>query len=112
VVVAAGILLALGDPLKAAAGAHVEPPSPAELSGRPPVVAPGPAISAALATFPGSKLSIVEMPGAGTPYYKIRVLRSGEMRRFYGTTTVFIDAGDGRVLRAYDALRAAPGRAF
>lgn len=106
VITFAGALIALGDPLRKATDSVVTPPAAADLSGLPVTVGPGPAIVTALQRFPGSSLSIVEMPDEEDRYYKVRLLQPGEPRRIFGTTTVFIDAGDGRVLKTHDALAA------
>ncbi len=66
----------------------------------------------ALAQFPGSALSGVTMPSAGSPWYRIRVRQPGEWRRVYGTTVVYVAAANGRVLRTEDALQAPAKTAF
>lgn len=112
IIVLAGVLIALGDPIKEAAGGYVEAPQPSELSGLANTVRPGDAIATAIGQFPGSKLAILEMPDEEDRYYKIRLLQPGEARRIFGTTVVFVDAGDGEVLKTHDALRAPPSIAF
>jgi uncharacterized iron-regulated membrane protein len=82
----------------------VESPKPVAHGGATGKIALGDAITTALAQHPGSTLAIVEMPGAQTPWYRIRVRQPGEMRRVFGTTTVYVDAHDGRVLLDRDAF--------
>lgn len=45
------------------------------------------------------------MPGADNAYYRIRLRQPGELRRVYGTTTVYVDAHDGSVLLDRDAFK-------
>ena len=52
------------------------------------------------------------MPSSESALYKVRVLRPGEWRRVYGTTTVFVDARDGTVAARFDALSDGPRRSF
>ncbi|WP_332769473.1 PepSY-associated TM helix domain-containing protein [Phenylobacterium sp.] len=112
IVAFAGTLIALGDPLKEATKSYVAAPAPRELSGLPSTVGPGQAIATALRRFPDAALSIVEMPDAEDRFYKIRLLQPGEPRRIFGTTVVFVDAGDGRVLKVHDALKSPVGITF
>lgn len=118
VLVLAGSLLALDDPLDALLGTGA---SPAELAA---VIAPqvtslatapiGPAraIEVALGRFESSTLSGVRMPADGTPWYRVRVLQPGEPRRVYGTTAVYVSAIDARVLAVEDALHAPARQRF
>ena len=66
----------------------------------------------ALAAFPGSRLSAVSMPSLDNASYRVRLLQPGENRRIYGTTTVFVNANDGRVIKTFDALDDGPARSF
>ena len=65
----------------------------------------GDALALALQRYPGSRLSLVEMPGVDQPWYRIRLRQSGELRRVYGQTTVFVDARDGMLLLDSDAFK-------
>jgi uncharacterized iron-regulated membrane protein len=62
------------------------------------------ALTTALARHPGATLSIVTLPDAERPWYRIRVRQPGELRRVFGETTVFVDARDGAVLLDRDAF--------
>ncbi len=70
------------------------------------------AVDIALRIYPGATLSGVTMPSSESALYKVRVLRPGEWRRVYGTTTVFVDARDGTVAARFDALSDGPRRSF
>jgi uncharacterized iron-regulated membrane protein len=61
------------------------------------------AISSALALYPGSKLAAVELPDSDAPWFAIRVTQSHDVRRFFGTTTVYISNRNGGVLENYAA---------
>jgi uncharacterized iron-regulated membrane protein len=70
------------------------------------------AAGTALAAYPGSTLAAVYPPEGERPAWQIRVTQQGEARRAYGATRVFVSAVDGRILARFDALDAAPARAF
>jgi uncharacterized iron-regulated membrane protein len=70
------------------------------------------AVAKALAPYPGGRIAGISTPSADKPVYKIRLLQPGEPRRAYGTTTLFIDARDGRTLDVSDAFTAPIGRRF
>jgi uncharacterized iron-regulated membrane protein len=73
--------------------------APAVRTSTQPNLAPlGAALATALQRYPGAALSLVEMPGADHPWYRIRLRQSGELHRVYGQTSVFVDAHDGAVL--------------
>lgn len=63
------------------------------------------ALTTAMQRYPGAALSLVEMPDADQPWYRIRLRQAGELRRVFGQTTVFIDAHDGTILLDRDAFR-------
>ena len=63
------------------------------------------ALATAMQRYPGAALSLVEMPGADQPWYRIRLRQVGELRRVFGQTTIFVDAHDGTVLLDRDAFR-------
>jgi uncharacterized iron-regulated membrane protein len=81
----------------------VESPKPVAHAGPTGSVALGDAISTALARHPDATLAIVELPSADNAWYRIRLRKPGELRRVYGTTTVYVDAHDGSVLLDRDA---------
>lgn len=62
------------------------------------------AIDAAMAEFPGSQVSVFNLPTKTKPYYKIRLLQPGELRRYYGNTSVYVNAGDATIIATEDAL--------
>ena len=70
------------------------------------------AVSAALRSFPGSRVSGINLPADDMAFYKIRLLQPGESRRIYGTTTVFVRAADGQIVAGSDALNDGPRRSF
>lgn len=78
-----------------------------ELHGEP--IPPSAAAGAALARYPDATLSVVSLPNASDPWYTIRVRRSGELRRVFGTTVVHVDPANGKVIASQDALAASPG---
>ncbi|BBE35697.1 PepSY-associated TM helix domain-containing protein [Sphingosinicella microcystinivorans] len=70
------------------------------------------AAETALAAYPGSTLAAVYPPEGEGPVWQIRVTQPEEARRAYGATRVFVSAVDGSILARFDALDAAPSRAF
>jgi uncharacterized iron-regulated membrane protein len=60
-------------------------------------------ISTALALYPGSSLAGVELPDSDAPWFAVRITQSHDVRRFFGTTIVYIAIQDGGVLENYDA---------
>ena len=104
VVVFCGIGVAWTESLEALAGNPVEAPAVTseDDSGR--RISLATALATALAQYEGARLSIVSMPAEDQPYYAIRLLQDGELRRVFGKTTVFISARDGSILADYDAL--------
>ncbi|MDA5193980.1 PepSY-associated TM helix domain-containing protein [Govanella unica] len=64
------------------------------------------AIAIAQGQYPGARISIISPPGDGAPWYRLRLLQNDESRHLFGTTMVYVDAADGRVLADYDALKA------
>lgn len=64
----------------------------------------GEAIKIGLEHYPGSQLSILATPSSGAPWYEMRFLQPGESRAVFGTSHLFVDAVDGRILAEYDAF--------
>ena len=64
-------------------------------------MAPSVALNAAMAAMPGAKLSGFSFPG-DHPYYRVRLRAPGEIARLWGMTTLYVGAGDGKVLSLYD----------
>jgi uncharacterized iron-regulated membrane protein len=69
-------------------------------------VLPARALDIALARYPGSTLTALSMPTDKQAWYRVRVRAPGEVRRMYGTTTVFLSAATGAVLLEYPASSA------
>jgi uncharacterized iron-regulated membrane protein len=105
VLVSAGIVRAFDDPLAAHFEAARPPPTgtSAQTQSRlqPPTLAN--VISTALALYPGSSLAGVELPDSDAPWFAVRITQSHDVRRFFGTTIVYIAIQDGGVLENYDA---------
>lgn len=107
--IGAGMLLAFDDPLEALLSAAPQPPvAVAAFTGTPD---PQLAIETALARFPGATLTSVKMPSATQPWYRVRVLQPGELRRVFGTTTINVGA-QGGVLSIEDPRTASWQRRF
>lgn len=62
------------------------------------------AIRSAYNRFPKSKLALVTLPQPERPYYQIRLTQPDENRLKFGTTTLYIDKYEGRILYIYDPL--------
>jgi uncharacterized iron-regulated membrane protein len=107
VLVCTGIVRAFDDPLSLSAPFESARPPPAAswVQAQTPRQAPtlAEAISSALALYPGSKLAAVELPDSDAPWFAIRVTQSHDVRRFFGTTTVYISNRNGGVLENYAA---------
>ena len=100
IVFAAGVALRFDDDIESALGLERAPPVGAPAGSG---IAPAQALDTALARFPGATLTALSMPAPGDAWYRIRVRAPGEVRRMYGTTTVFVSAATGAVLRDYPA---------
>ena len=99
---AAGFALCFDDGLERVLGVERPPPSGAAVvSGV--RVSPARALDVALARYPGSTLTALSMPTAEHGWYRVRVRAPGELKRMYGTTTVFLSAATGAVLLEYPA---------
>jgi uncharacterized iron-regulated membrane protein len=108
-----GIVRAFDDPLSLSAPFDSARPPPtasgveAQSRRQSPTLAE--AISAALALYPGSKLAAVEMPDSDSPWFAVRVTQAHDVRRFFGTTDVYISNRNGSVLENYAADAMPPG---
>lgn len=69
-------------------------------------VSPGTALAAARAVFPDARFVRLTMPSEKSPVYFVRLLQKGEVRAWSGTSAVWVDPADGRVVMSYDALTA------
>lgn len=105
--IAAGVLLCFEHGLKERFGAEI--PAPAT-SGAAVRIAPGEALAIAAARHPGSKLSMLALPGEGASWYRIRQRRPGDLPRNWGTSTLFVSAADGRVIGDHPSSAAPVGR--
>jgi uncharacterized iron-regulated membrane protein len=106
-VFAAGFALCFDDRLESALGVERSLPGGAAGAVSGVGIAPARALDIALARYPGSTLTALSMPTAERGWYRVRVRAPGELRRMYGTTTVFLSAATGAVLLEYPA-RTAP----
>lgn len=70
------------------------------------VISSAQAVTAARSIFQDAQLAIVSLPESLHPWYIIRLRQSGELRRVFGTTQVYIDARNGKALSINDALSA------
>jgi uncharacterized iron-regulated membrane protein len=108
-VVVVGVALRFDDTIERALGVvRLEPvDAPVGLG-----IAPAQALDIALARFPGSTITALSMPTKSDAWYRVRMRAVGEVPRMYGTTTLFLSAVDGSVLKEYAAGAASPARAF
>lgn len=109
--IGAGVLLSFDSAVDAA----VAPPAieaPADSPAGAATIGLARAARTALAGFPGAALAAIYPPDGDRPVWRIRVTQPDEVRRAYGATTIFVSAVDGQVVGRFDALDAAPRRAF
>jgi uncharacterized iron-regulated membrane protein len=108
--VLAGVVRAFDAPLGSRFEAARPPPTAISatplLRLQPPTLAN--VISSALALYPGSNLAGVEYPDSDSPWFAVRVTQVNDVRRYFGTTIVYISNRDGRVLANYDARSMPP----
>lgn len=105
-VFAAGFALCFDDGLEQALGVVRQPPSGAVAGAPGTLMSPARALDIALARYPGCTLTALSMPTPQHAWYRVRVRAPGEVQRMYGTTTVFLSAATGAVLREYPASTA------
>jgi uncharacterized iron-regulated membrane protein len=70
------------------------------------------ALRGAVHEFPRARIGGIILPQSGAPWFEVRLLQSGELRRVFGTTSVFVSAATGAVLAREDALHAGAARRF
>jgi uncharacterized iron-regulated membrane protein len=109
IVFAAGVALRFDDDIESALGIALAPPTSAPAGSG---ITPARALDIALARFPGSTLTALSMPTPDRAWYRVRVHAPGEVPRMYGTTTVFVSASSGEILREYPARQASFARSF
>ncbi|MBU0864307.1 MAG: PepSY domain-containing protein [Alphaproteobacteria bacterium] len=96
---ASGVMLSFADPLKDMAG--VAAPSVTAEPGIPDRIDAAGAVDRALARFPGSRFTAVDMAGE-EGVYRVRIHAGGELPRSYGATAIYIDRA-GQIVRVDDA---------
>jgi len=74
-------------------------------AGRP--VSPQQALDRALVIFPRARFVRIMLPGPASPGYVVRLRQPGETPPWLGTTSVSVDAANGRILSIHDP-RTAP----
>jgi len=109
VVFVAGVALRFDDDIESALGVVLPPPSEAPVGSG---VTPTRALDLVLARYPGATLTNLSMPTPATAWYRVRVHAPGEVPRMYGTTTLFVSAANGSVLREYPAASVSLARSF
>jgi uncharacterized iron-regulated membrane protein len=77
-----------------------------------PWITPDVAVRVAMARLPDATLTALVLPEQERPWYRVRLLTPAEGARIWGTTTLFVDAGSGRVLSDHRAERSSSARAF
>jgi len=113
ILVVAGCCLAFDDAWDDLLGTGSPPPelaaAPATSAGS---ITTAQALLIAVHEFPAATISGIILPKPATPWFTIRLLQPGELRRVFGTTTVFVSATSGAVLAREDALHAGAARRF
>jgi len=105
---AAGVLLCFEHGLRELTDQEVsEPPASEKSASR---ISVSQALEIAASHHPGSRFSMLGMPSARAPWFRIRQLRPHDMARNWGTSTLFVSAVDGRVLADHPSRAAPAGR--
>jgi uncharacterized iron-regulated membrane protein len=112
ILVCAGTLLAFEDGIGNVVGANI--PAPAQSATTNAARLPlAEALRMSLSHVPGARLSAISMPADDDhPWYRIRLHAPGDIPRMWGTSTLYVSAGDGRILGDYPARAAGAGRTF
>jgi uncharacterized iron-regulated membrane protein len=107
VLIVPGIVRALDDPLSLSDRFEAARPPPVVIADSPPSDVHPPALSRVLTTastlYPGSQLAGIEYPDLRAPWYAVRLTQFNDVRRYFGTTIVYISSRDGTVLKNYDS---------
>lgn len=109
VLVFAGFGMIVVDPFAQQLGVSRSAPEPPRLAA-PVTLRFEQAVGLAVARYPGARVSVVNLPSAERPWFRLRLRQPGELQRFYGGTELYVDARTGRVLADYDAHRAPAAR--
>jgi uncharacterized iron-regulated membrane protein len=113
ILVLAGCCLAFDDAWDAVLGTGS---APAALAAAPATgagsITTAQALLSAVHEFPAATIGGIILPKPAAPWFTIRLLQPGELRRVFGTTSVFISAANGAVLAREDALHAGAARRF
>ncbi|MFO1467424.1 MAG: PepSY-associated TM helix domain-containing protein [Steroidobacteraceae bacterium] len=122
VLASAGAMLAFEDPVESLLGTDVQPPALEAAKVSPPSsphdsprdarIAPAIALQRAVDRFPMATLASLRMPADGAPWYRVRLRQPGEAARVYGTTAVYVDAQDARIIAIDDPLLQGANRRF
>jgi uncharacterized iron-regulated membrane protein len=106
VTVISGLSMIWKAPLQAALGLRPFHAPVGERMG--PLVAPvalSSAVSIGLRRLPNAMFAGVDTPGPGHAVYAVWLRQPGEWRQVFGSTIVYVDAADGRILAVRDARR-------
>lgn len=103
----AGVMLAFEHEIERAVADELPAPVAALAPTR---IGPGAALAVALERHPGAALSMMAMPSAGEPWYRVRLRRPDDLPRNWGTAVVYVSATDGGVLAEHAADAGNAGR--
>jgi uncharacterized iron-regulated membrane protein len=116
VLILAGMLLAFDDPIESLLIGDAQPAvlttAPRLQPAEPARIAPEQAIRVAQRLYPGASIAGMRMPAPESPWFRVRMRQAGELRRIFGTTTVFVSAVSGAVLLNLNAFDASPQQRF
>lgn len=104
-----GVMLALpgesGHVLSWMFGSPAPMPDPRSKTAIGPALAPSSAMARALQTLPHGKIAWIEIPGAGSAPYRVRLQQPTDPSRRFPHSYVWIDQHDGSVLAFVDAQK-------
>ena len=109
--VTAGVSMVFSDGLEQRLGAELADPVVKSAPANSGNIGFANAVAIALKTYPGASFSGVSLPDEEDAWYRIRLRNAGEVPRKWGTTIVWVGAGDGQILGKYDAASPRPARA-
>ncbi|WP_293857232.1 PepSY domain-containing protein [Sphingomonas sp. SCN 67-18] len=100
--ISCGTALIFYDGIEKALGiTHAEPVAPALQAGQAPI-AMADAVARARRVYPEARLTRIDYPAAGTPYYGVQFSQPGEAATIFGSTMVSVAAADGRIVGRVD----------